>query len=106
RRRRMPARRARTRSAPGSTRLVLELLPADACFVHQATLGHGERRHALVVAAGRGGVLLAAAGARRRAGGAGAGVGRGGNRDGAGFGAELEVAAREFLERALVFEED
>src|SRR6266513_1549129 len=41
-----------------STRFVAELLAADSRLVHQPTLGHGKRRHALVVCAGDPGGIL------------------------------------------------
>ena len=48
----------RNRMAKQSLVLVTELLPADARLVHQATLGHGEGRHALMVCTGRRGCVL------------------------------------------------
>src|SRR5215831_14029847 len=87
-------------------RLVAELLSADAGFVHEAALGHGEDRHALVVLAGRGRVLLATARTRARPGRSGLRTRRGGDGDGVDVRPELEVAADELLQRALVLEED
>src|SRR5437870_2386767 len=87
-------------------RLVAELLSSDGRLVHQAALCHGERRHAPPVIANRCSVPLAAAGARGRTRRARLGVGGGGYRNDGSICAEFEVTAGEFLQRALVLEED
>src|SRR4029079_16810825 len=82
-------------------------LTADARVGHGAALGDHERRHTLVIAtAGRGGVVLATAGGRGRAGGGRLrrGVRRHERRRGAG--PELELPLGELVEGALVLEED
>src|SRR6516162_5578117 len=87
-------------------RCVLELLSRDRRLVHRATLDDGERRHALVVLAGRGSILLSTAGAGTGPARAGTGTCRGGDGDGARIGAEFEAAAGELVERALILEEN
>src|SRR6185436_16249240 len=62
--------------------------------------------HALLVASRRLRVLLARTGAGGGPGGGRLRRGPGGDRHGRGLSAELEAAAREVLERALVLEED
>jgi copper homeostasis protein (lipoprotein) len=89
-----------------SARFVIELLPADARLVHEPALGHRKRCHALVVLADSLGVVPSSTCASRRARRRGLGTGSGGNGDRGRFCAELEVAAREFLERTLILEED
>src|SRR5258706_4434404 len=87
-------------------RPVAELLGARARLVHQAALGDGEDRHAVVeVACGLG---VARRAARPDPGTAGGRLRRGrrGDRHRARLRAELEMAAGEFVEGALVLEED
>src|SRR5262249_18436331 len=87
-------------------RRVAELLSADRGLVHGAALDDSEDGHPLEVLAARPGVLLAAAGAGAGARGSGARVRPRGDGHGARVGAELEAAAREFIERPLVLEKD
>src|SRR5262245_37723517 len=86
--------------------LVTELLPATARFVHQAAFRHREDRHAVLVGAGRRGMVLGRA--RPRAGPAGRRLCRCARSDGHGarLRAELEGAARELVEGLLVPEKD
>src|SRR5580765_2828823 len=86
-------------------RFVAELLAADARLVHETALGGGEHGHALLVGARGLRVLLAGAGARRGSGGGRLRRGARADGDGRGLRAELEAAARELLECALVLEE-
>src|SRR5262245_2288724 len=85
--------------------LVAEFLSAHRGLIHQTAFRDGEDSHALVPVTLGGGVVLAAARADRRTAGRRCRVRRGGDRDCARFCAELEVAVRKFIQRALVLEE-
>src|SRR5215469_7477762 len=89
-----------------SLRRVLELLPADARFVHEPALGHGERRHALVISASRCGLVLGGARSGRCAGRACLCVCARRDGDRRCIGAEFEIATGEFPERPLILKKD
>src|SRR5215217_2107592 len=100
-------RQSHRRSALGLTLgPIAELLAADAGLVHQTALDQGKDRHALLVAALP--RSLVPADVRAGAGPAGRGLRccAGGDCDRLGLRAKLEPAGGEFLEGALVLEED
>src|SRR5262249_31937262 len=83
-----------------------ELLTRHGGLVHGTTLDDGEYRDALVVLAGGLGILHTAARTSVGTFGTGAGAGGPGNCQRIDVGSELEVALGEFIEGALILEED
>src|ERR1700722_1598830 len=83
-----------------------KFLPGDGRRIHQAALGDGEYRHALIVVAARSGVVLGAAGARAGAVGRRAGVGSSGDGHDARIGSEFKAAGLELIQRTFVLEEN
>ena len=84
--------------------LIREFLARQRSGIHQATLGDRKNRHAVVVDAIGVGVSLSRARPGGDAVGSYAGIGPGGNRDGACAGREFKVAGLELVERAFVLE--
>src|ERR1700678_1003996 len=90
-----------------SSRRVTEFLSGNGGGIHEPALGDSEDQHPLLVAgAVGGGVLFAATRSRRRARRAGARVRASSHRDRTRPGGKFERARLEFIECALVLEED
>src|SRR5450631_2568414 len=93
-------------SLVGAQRFVRELFAGDVGSEHEPTLGDREDRHAGLIVAIRGGIRRLATRLRRGAIGADAGRRARGNGDGTCTGIEFELTGFEFIQIALIFEEN